>query len=157
MHFVEISWAWDRSKNSIFVDELQIFNEVCVLCWPVDHWQSKPSLKLLVCGSKIRYDDHMDTHYCKPVLISWWLINITLCNTSFLSPPDQKCSHSSSYNNSKTRWHIDRFSFIVQPVTIYRGSDRLTMMPRTRYMDITPLKIDMDLSISIGNTTYERE
>ena len=57
--------VWDWSRNTIFVDKLEIFNEVCVLCWPVD-WQLKPSLKLLDCGSKIQNDVHIDTDYCKP-------------------------------------------------------------------------------------------
>ena len=60
-------------------------------------FQSKPSKKLLDCGRKIRNDVHIDTHYCKPELMSWPLISTTVFNTRFLSPTDQKCADLSTY------------------------------------------------------------
>ena len=49
------------------------------------------------CCRKIQNDVHMDTYYHKPELISWRLINITVFQTRFLSPTDQKCAESSTY------------------------------------------------------------
>ena len=65
-------------------------------CWPI-YWQSKPSLKLLDCGRKIQNDVHINTYYCKPELISWRWISITVFNMHFLSPTDQKCAELSTY------------------------------------------------------------
>ena len=35
--------------------------------------------------------------YCKPEVISWWKVSITVFYTHFLSPTDQKCAESSVF------------------------------------------------------------
>ena len=37
------------------------------------------------------------SRYCKPEVISWWKVNITVFYTRFLSPTDQKCAESSAF------------------------------------------------------------
>ena len=59
--------------------------------------ESKTPLKLLECGRKIRNDVHTDTYYCKPKIVSWRQLNITVFYTRFLSPTDQLYAVSSMY------------------------------------------------------------
>ena len=54
-------------------------------------------LELSDCGRKIRNDIHTDTYYCKPKLVSWRQLNITVFYTRFLSPTDRKYAESSTY------------------------------------------------------------
>ena len=68
--------------------------------WPIYLFtgnESKPPLKLSDCGRKIRNDVHTDTCYCKPKLVSWRKLNITVFYTRFLSPTDRKYADSSTY------------------------------------------------------------
>ena len=37
------------------------------------------------------------SRYCKPEVISWWKVSITVFYTRFLSPTDQKCAESSVF------------------------------------------------------------
>ena len=75
---------------------LLYFNKKDSLCWPI-YWQSKPSLKLLDCGREIQNVVHIDIYYCKPELISWRKISITVFYMRFLSPTDKKCAVLSTY------------------------------------------------------------
>ena len=61
---------------------------------------------------------HIDTYSCKPELISWRQINITVLNTRFLSPTDQKCADLSTYSG------IDSSSIIAHPVNYEVPQDR---------------------------------
>ena len=38
-----------------------------------------------------------ESRYCKPEVISWWKVNITVFYTRFLSPTGQKCAESSAF------------------------------------------------------------
>ena len=62
---------------------------------------------------------HIDTYSCKPELISWRQINLTVLNTRFLSPTDQKCADSSTYSG------IDSSSIIAHSVNYEVPQDRL--------------------------------
>ena len=59
---------------------------------------SKPSLKLLDYGRKIQNDVDINTYYCKPELVSWRYINITVFYMRFLCPTVRirRCIDSSS-------------------------------------------------------------
>ena len=61
------------------------------------YWQWKPPLKLSDCGRKIQNYVHTDTYYCKPKLVSWQWLNITVFYARFLSPTDQKYAESSTH------------------------------------------------------------
>ena len=91
-------------------------------CWAI-YWQSKLSLKLLDFGRKIRNDVHIDTNYCKPKLVSWRWITITVFYTHFLSQ---------LIRNMRSRWRIEKSSIIARLVyfDIQRGRSQ-NAMPRT--------------------------
>ena len=94
---------------------------------------------MLDCGGKVQNDAHIDTYYCKPELISWRWINITVFNMRFLSPTNQNGVDSSMY------WQF--FFYSPPEISIYSGRDHKNMMPRALniyiYIDITLTIIDM--------------
>ena len=111
---------------------------------------SKPSLKLVDCGSKL--------HSYRWILLETRTHNLMInqhnsFNRGCLSTTDQKCADSSTY------WQF----FNYQPgrfryTTVFSGRDRENMMPKTRYIAICAyiyilIFSIVDLfSISIGNT-----
>ena len=87
--------------------------------------------KLLDCGRTIQNDVHryIICIYCKPELISWWWISITVFNMGFLSSTDQKSANSSTY------WQI----LYYRPTSKFRytmGEILKNMKPRSRYVSI---------------------
>ena len=65
---------------------------VCILILKIVNWKSTVSVEIhnnssLSSGSR----------YCKPEVISWWKVNITVFYTHFLSPTDQKCVESLAF------------------------------------------------------------
>ena len=63
----------------VCIDILKIVNRNCTV---IIHYNSS-----LPSGSR----------YCKPEVISWWKVNITVFYTRFHSPTDQKCAESSAF------------------------------------------------------------
>ena len=62
---------------------------VCIDILKIVNWKCTVSVEIhnnssLSCRSR----------YCKPEVISWWKVNITVFYTRFLSPTDQKCESS---------------------------------------------------------------
>ena len=71
-------------------------------------------LELSDCGRKIRNDIHTDTYYCKPKLVSWRKLNITVFYTRFLSPTDRKYAESSTYSqflDYRPPVNFDRYTY----------------------------------------------
>ena len=65
---------------------------VCIDILKIVNWKCTVSVEIhnnssLSSGSR----------YCKPEVISWWKVNITVFYTRFLSPTDQKCAESSAF------------------------------------------------------------
>ena len=89
-HILPKHWCWLYSLSLYFIKN-SFSNQQISLYWPTD-WQLKLSLKLLDRGRKIQNDVHTNTYYCKSDLISWRWINITIFNTRFPPPTDQKCA-----------------------------------------------------------------
>ena len=65
----------------VCIDILKIVNWKCTVSVIIHNYSSLSS------GSR----------YCKPEVISWWKVSITVFYTCFLSPTDQKCAESSVF------------------------------------------------------------
>ena len=85
---------------------------------------------------------------CKPEVISWWKVNITVFCTRFLSPTDQKCVESSAF------WQF--FYYFPTSKFRYTAGESVKMWCQEfdiyqyiyEYIDITPSISNMDFYIS---------
>ena len=106
-----------RDTSVIELFPVMVFKKKDIQCWPVyRRWIETVSN----CGRNIRNDVDTDTYYCRPGLVSWRYINITVFYTRFLSPTDQKCAESSKYR--QFFYYGPSCKFCV--LNFYRGRDR---------------------------------
>ena len=91
----ESSRCWQHHSNyGMFVSHFATHAMwlVCIDILKIVNWKCTVSVIIhnnssLSSGSR----------YCKPEVISWWKVNITVFYTRFLSPTDQKCAESSAF------------------------------------------------------------
>ena len=79
------------------------------------------------------------SRYCKPEVISWWKVSITVFYTRFLSPTDQKCAESSVF------WQF----FYYCPPSIQQ--ERLL---KCDAKNSTNIYIDIDITLLISDMDF---
>ena len=115
---------------------------VCFDILKIVNWKSTVSVEIhnnssLSSGSR----------YCKPEVISWWKVNITVFYTRFLPPNDQKCVESSAF------WQF----FYYFPTSKFRYTARESVKMWCQEFDIYQyiyIYRYIDITLSISNMDF---